>query len=322
MGGNGVRVKLVVQIPCLNEEKTLGQVIRSIPDRVPGFSSVEIVVIDDGSTDGTAEVAHNSGASKVIRHRNTRGLAEAFRSGVNHALAVKADVLVNTDGDDQYPQAEIPRLVEPIVNGEADIVVGDRRTHTIPHFSRTKKALQKIGSAVVNRAAGTRIPDAASGFRAYSRDALIRLNLVTKFSYTMETIIQAGYKRMAIQSVRVKTNPKTRDSRLFKSTAEHVLKSSMAIIRSFLMYRPYSLFGSVGLVLLVAGLFPFVRFLALLLLGVPAELIQSLLLGVFLLTASLLSLALGVIADLIRINRQLIEDGLAIQKTQSNSLHA
>jgi glycosyltransferase involved in cell wall biosynthesis len=312
-------VKLVVQIPCLNEEATLGSVLSSIPTTIDGCDSIEIVVIDDGSTDNTIAVAEEHGVTTIIRHRSTRGLAEAFRSGVDYALTHGADILVNTDGDNQYPQAEIPALVAPIVSGRADIVIGDRQTHKIAHFSRGKKLLQKIGSRVVNQAAGTKIPDAASGFRAYSRTALLKLNLVTKFSYTMETIIQAGYKRLAIESVRIKTNPKTRESRLFKSTPEHVLKSAAAITRSFLMYKPYSFFGTLGAVLGLAGLIPFIRYITFSLLGVPGELIQSLLLGVSLLTASLLAFALGVIADLIRINRQLIEDGLSLHKAHQDA---
>lgn len=311
-------MKLVVQIPCLNEEQTLGDVLSSIPKKIPGFDSVEVVVIDDGSTDNTIEVAKKHGVSTIIRHRSTRGLAEAFRSGVDYALTHGADVLVNTDGDNQYPQSSIPDLVAPIAEGRADIVIGDRQTDKISHFSWGKKLLQRLGSRVVNQAAGTRIPDAASGFRAYSRTALLKLNLVTKFSYTMETIIQAGYKRLAIESVKITTNPKTRDSRLFKSTPEHVMKSAAAITRSFLMYRPYAFFGTLGAVLGVIGLIPFVRYITISLLGIPGELIQSLLLGVSLLTASLLAFALGVIADLIRINRQLIEDGLTLQKAHQD----
>lgn len=311
-------MKVIVQIPALNEAKTLESVMASIPRKIPGVSQLLIVVIDDGSTDGTAELARSLGASEVIRHRSTRGLAEAFRSGVDYALTHGADILVNTDGDNQYPQDRIPDLIAPILCGEADIVIGDRQTDKIAHFSWGKKLLQKLGSKVVNRAAGTRIPDAASGFRAYSRTALLKLNLVTKFSYTMETIIQAGYKRLAIVSVRVKTNPKTRESRLFRSTPEHVVKSAAAIIRSFLMYRPYAFFGNLGLVLGLLGVIPFVRYLVIILSGSPGELIQSLLLGVSLLTASLLSFALGVIADLIRVNRQLIEDGLSLQKAHQD----
>lgn len=311
-------MKLIVQIPCLNEEATLGDVLASIPKKIKGFDSVEIVVIDDGSSDKTIEVARKAGVNTIIRHRSTRGLAEAFRSGVDYALTHGADVLVNTDGDNQYPQSAIPDLVAPIANGTADIVIGDRQTDKIAHFSWGKKLLQKVGSQVVNRAAGTKIPDAASGFRAYSRTALLKLNLVTKFSYTMETIIQAGYKRLAIESVKVTTNPKTRESRLFKSTPEHVVKSAAAIIRSFLMYRPYAFFGTLGAVLGTAGLIPFIRYIVISALGLPGELLQSLLIGVSLLTASLLAFALGVIADLIRVNRQLIEDGLALQKAHQD----
>lgn len=312
-------MKLVVQIPCLNEEATIGDVISTIPRKIRGVDSIEVVVIDDGSTDKTVEVARGLGVKSIIRHRSTRGLAEAFRSGIDYALTHGADIVVNTDGDNQYPQSAIAELVQPIVEGNADIVIGDRRTDQIDHFSRSKKFLQKMGSRVVNRAAGTRIPDAASGFRAYSRSALFKLNLVTKFSYTMETIIQAGYKRLAIESIPITTNPKTRESRLFRSTPEHVIKSGAAIIRSFLMYRPYFFFGSLGLVLGVGGLIPFVRYIVVSTLGLPGDFIQSLLLGVSLLTASLLAFALGVIADLIKINRQLIEDGLALQKAHQDS---
>lgn len=311
-------MKLIVQIPCLNEEATLERVIESIPGKFDGISTVEIVVIDDGSVDNTAALAKKLGAT-LVSHRSTRGLAEAFRSGVDYALTHNADIVVNTDGDNQYPQTEIGRLIEPIIKGRADLVIGDRQTQNISHFSMAKKFLQKWGSRVVNLAAGTKIPDAASGFRAYSRMALIRLNLVTKFSYTMETIIQAGYKRLAIESIQITTNPKTRESRLFRSTGEHVVKSGLSIVRSFLMYRPYVIFGWLGLAFGIAGVFPFGRYLVLYLMGTQGEQIQSLLVGVSLLTASLLSLALGVIADLIRVNRQLIEDGLSLQKAQQSA---
>ena len=294
------------------------KVIRSVPRKIPGISEVHIVVIDDGSTDNTSEVARIAGADAIIRHRKTRGLAEAFRSGMDYAITHGADIIVNTDGDNQYPQERIPDLIKPILDGRSDLVIGDRRTHQIPHFSIPKKILQFLGSQVVSLAAGVRIPDAGSGFRAYSRLTALKLNLVTKYSYTMETIVQAGYKKLAIEHLQIKTNPKTRESRLFKSTSEHVFKSGAAIIRSLLMYRPYSFFGSLGLLLLIGGSIPFARYLLLLYLGFPGEFIQSLLLGVALLTASLLSFALGVIADLIKVNRQLIEDGLAIQRAHQD----
>lgn len=312
-------MKLVVQVPCFNEASTLPAVIESIPRRVDGFDSVEVVVIDDGSSDGTAEVARGLGVDAVIRHRSNRGLAEAFRSGFDYALSRGADVIVNTDGDNQYPQERIPDLVQPIVHGNADIVIGDRRTHRIDHFSRAKKLLQWLGSRVVSLAAGSRIPDAGSGFRAYSRMAAIKLNLVTKYSYTMETIIQAGYKHLAIEHVPIQTNPKTRESRLFNSTPEHVIKSAAAILRSLLMYRPYAFFAPLGTVLALGGLIPVVRFLVARALDQSGDFIQSLLLGVALLLAALLAFVLGVIADLIRVNRQLIEDGLAWQKAHQDS---
>jgi glycosyltransferase involved in cell wall biosynthesis len=311
-------VKVIVQIPALNEEKTLESVMASIPKNIPGVDQLLIIVIDDGSSDATASLAKSLGATDVIHHRTTRGLAEAFRSGVDYALTHGADILVNTDGDNQYPQERIPDLIAPIINGTADIVIGDRRTHRISHFSRPKKFLQKFGSAVVSAVSGTSIPDAASGFRAYSRTALIKLNLVTKFSYTIETIIQAGFKHLAIESVPITTNPKTRESRLFRSTADHVTRSALGIVRSLVMYRPYALFGIGGAILGIGGLIPFIRYLVLNWSSSGGQFIQSLLLGVALLIASLLAFALGVIADLIRINRQLIEDSLALQKAHQN----
>jgi len=311
-------MRLVVQIPCLNEEKTLPAVIESIPRTIAGVDEVKILVIDDGSSDNTSKVAKASGADVVIRHRKNRGLAEAFRSGMDYALAHGADIIVNTDGDNQYPQGRIADLIEPIVSGRADIVLGDRRTHRIKHFSPAKKALQYIGSRVVSFSAGVKIPDAGSGFRAYSRLSALRLNLVTKYSYTIETIIQAGYKDLAIETIPIGTNPKTRESRLFRSTPEHVLKSGAAIIRSLLMYRPYTFFGWVAVISGIFGLIPFARYIYVVFAGLPGQFIQSLLIGVALLTAAFLSLALGIIADLLRVNRQLIEDELALQKAHQD----
>lgn len=311
-------MKLAIQIPCLNEAETLPAVLKDIPTTVPGFDAVEVIVIDDGSSDGTADVARAHGVATVIRHRATRGLAEAFRSGIDYGLTHGADVIVNTDGDNQYPQGDIPRLVEPITSGRADLAIGDRRTNTIEHFSRSKKLLQQLGNKIVSLVAGRHVPDAGSGFRAYSRVAALKLNLVTKYSYTMETIIQAGYKQLATEFVPITTNAKTRESRLFRSTPEHVTKSAAAIIRSLLMYRPYSFFTPLGLLFLAGGLTPFIRFLIARLNDMSVDFIQSLLVGVFLLTASFLAFVLGVIADLIKINRQLIEDGLALQKAHQD----
>jgi len=303
-------VKLVVQIPCLNEEETLPLVLASIPREIPGISDIVVVVIDDGSTDATVEVARAYGVEHVVRHRGNQGLARSFTDGVNYALSIGADIVVNTDGDNQYPQHRIPDLVAPILEGRADIVIADRQTGSIGHFSPTKKLLQRVGSAVVNRAAGTDLPDAASGFRAYSRTSLIRLNTVTRFSYCMETIIQAGYKRLAIASVPIVTNPKTRESRLFTSTRQHVLKSAAAIIRASIMYRPYMVFGWLAALFAVAGLVPYARYAVLIALDEDGGHVQSLLVGAALLLMAFLSVMLGILSDLIRTNRSLIETGL------------
>ena len=303
-------MKLVVQVPCLNEEATLPEVLRSIPRRVEGVDEVVVVVIDDGSTDRTVEVARRHGADHVLRHTSNLGLARSFRDGVDFALSIGADVVVNTDGDNQYPSERIGDLVAPIVRGEADIVIGDRQTAEIEHFSPFKKRMQRFGSSVVNRAAQTALPDAASGFRAYSRASLLRLNIVTDFSYTMETIIQAGNRRLRIGSVRIDTNPKTRESRLFSNIWQHMFKSGVAIVRSYLMFRPYGLLATLATVFGLLGAIPFIRFGILFFLDEGGQHIQSLIFGSSMLVASFVSLALLVIADLQRTNRILIEETL------------
>jgi len=303
-------MKVFVQIPCLNEEATLPAVLASIPRDIDGVDEVVILVIDDGSSDRTVEVARELGITHFVRHTRNMGLARSFADGVSYALANGADIVVNTDGDNQYPSERIPALIEPIRQGVADIVVGDRQTSTIAHFSPLKRLLQRFGSWVVNRAAGTDIPDAASGFRAYSREALIRLNVVTTFSYCMETIIQAGHKRLKLASVPITTNAKTRESRLFRSMWQHVGESGRAIVRSYLMFRPLAFLVPLGLVLTVLSLIPFVRYLVLWSSGAAGDHIQSLILGSALLVGGLLTFALGFLADLMRINRILLEDSL------------
>lgn len=300
-------MKLVVQVPCLNEEKTLPLVLKTIPSKIKGIDEIVILIIDDGSTDKTVEVAKSHGVTHFVRHDRTMGLARSFQDGVNYALKLDADIVVNTDGDNQYPQERIGDLVQPIINGEAEIVVADRQTAKITHFSPLKKLLQRFGSYIVNKAAGTNIPDAASGFRAYSRSSLMRINVVTTFSYCMETIIQAGNKRIPITSIPITTNAKTRESRLFKSTWQHVRKSGAAIIRAYIMYRPYVIFGTFCCLFLLVGLFPFVRYLLYVADGAGGQHLQSLIVGVVFLIGSFISLTLGIIADLIRINRILQE---------------
>jgi len=304
-------MKVFIQVPCLNEEDTLPAVLKSIPREIDGVDEVEILIIDDGSTDRTVEIAREHGVTHFVRHARNMGLARSFRDGVDYALAHGADIVVNTDGDNQYPQDRIPDLVRPIVDGVADIVIADRQTATIEHFSPFKKAMQKFGSRVVNGVADTDLPDAASGFRAYSHNALVRLNVVTEFSYCMETIIQAGHKRLRIESVPVETNAKTRESRLFKNIFHHMFKSGSAIVRSYLMYKSYVIFATLAVFFGALALIPMVRFLVLWAQNdESAGNVQSLIFGAIMAVASLLAIALGVLSDLQRTNRVLLEDQL------------
>ena len=307
-------MKLIIQIPCYNEEETLSLVLKSIPKKIKGIDTIEILVIDDGSTDKTIEVAKKHGVDHFVIHRRNMGLARSFKDGVDRALELGADILVNTDGDNQYPQERISDLVQPIIRGKAEIVIADRQTSKIKHFSPLKKMLQRFGSWVVNKAAGTDLPDAASGFRAYSRLSLERINIVTTFSYCMEAIIQAGNKRLAIVSIPIKTNPKLRESRLFKNIWHHVFMSMSAIIRAYIMYKPRVIFFWLYIFFLVAGLTPFVRYLILYLQNDGGNHIQSLVVGAVLLIIAFLSLVLGVLADLIHINRILLEESLEYTK--------
>lgn len=303
-------MKVFVQVPCLNEEETLPLVLESIPKKIKNVDELEILIIDDGSSDKTIEVAKEYGVKHFVKHARNMGLARSFRDGVDYALRHGADIVVNTDGDNQYPQARIADLVQPIIAHEADIVIADRQTSKIAHFSGFKKLMQRFGSWVVNKAAGTTLPDAASGFRAYSRSSLYKLNVVTQFSYCMETIIQAGNKRLKIVSLPIETNPKTRESRLFKNIGQHMVKSGQAIMRSYLMFKPYVVFATLGLLFLVIGLIPFIRFAVLFFLGQSDGHLQSLIFGTALLVGALLSYALLVISDLLRTNRILLEDQL------------
>ncbi|MEP6598401.1 MAG: glycosyltransferase family 2 protein [Actinomycetota bacterium] len=303
-------MRLVVQVPCLNEEETLPLVLESIPKKIDGIDEIIVLVIDDGSTDRTVEVAQQHGVTEFVRHARNRGLGRSFHDGVQRALELGADIVVNTDGDNQYPQHRIADLVQPILSGQAEIVIADRQVHLVEHFSRLKIMLQKFGSRIVNRAAGTDLPDAASGFRAYSRDSLMLLNTITRFSYCMETIIQAGNKKLKIVSMPIVTNPKTRESRLFKSTHHHVLQSAGAIVRAYIMYKPYVIFTMLAAMFGLIGLVPYVRFAVLQLRDKPGSHLQSLILGAVLLIMSFLSVIIGIISDLIRTNRMLIEDTL------------
>ncbi|MFT4157036.1 MAG: glycosyltransferase family 2 protein [Microbacterium sp.] len=303
-------MRLFIQVPCLNEEATLPLVLQSIPKQIEGIDEIHVLIVDDGSSDRTVEVARELGVEHFVFHTRNMGLARSFRDGVDYALQHGADIVVNTDGDNQYPQQRIADLVQPIVHGNADVVIGDRQTKTIEHFSPFKKAMQGIGSKVVNFAAETNLPDAASGFRAYSRQALIRLNVVTQFSYCMETIIQAGNKRLRIASLPITTNPKTRESRLFSNIFQHMGRSGQAIMRSYVMFKPHTVFLTLAALFFIGAAIPFGRFLVLTWLGIAGEHVQSLIFGSAMLVGCLLSVALMVISDMLRTNRTLMEDAL------------
>jgi len=300
-------MKLIVQIPCYNEENTLPETIADIPRQIDGIDQVELLIIDDGSTDKTVEVAKELGVEHIIINKKNLGLARTFRKGLEECLKRGADIIVNTDGDKQYYGGDIPKLVEPIVQDKADIVVGDRQTSTIPHFSFFKKLLQKLGSATVRRLSGTDVPDTVSGFRAFSREAAIRINIVSPFSYTIETIIQAGKKHMAIASVPIRTNTKTRESRLFKSIPNFIGRQLSSMIRMYLMYQPLRFFVYIGLTLTLIGLIPIARFLVYYFQGDGSGHIQSLLLGSVILLMGFVTFVMAILADLINFNRQLLE---------------
>lgn len=300
-------MKLVIQIPCFNEEQTLPETLRDIPREIPGVGRVELLIVDDGSGDRTVEIARELGVEHIVRHKHNQGLARAFRSGIEHALAVGADIIVNTDGDNQYRGADIPRLIAPILAGQADIVVGDRQTGRVAHFSPLKKLLQRLGSHVVRGLSRTAVPDAVSGFRAISRDAAIELNIVSSFSYTIEMLIQAGRKGLRVASVPIGTNAKTRESRLFKSLPGFLGRSAATMLRIYAMYRPLHAFLYIGLALMGLGSLPVFRFLWFYLTESGDGHLQSLILGGVLLVMGLITLLFGLIADLIGFNRQLIE---------------
>jgi hypothetical protein len=292
-------MKLIIQIPCLNEEETLPATLADLPREVTGFSNVEWLVIDDGSTDGTIEVARANGVDHIVKLTNNKGLAAGFQAGLDACLKLGADVIVNTDADNQYDAADIPKLVAPIIEGRADMVVGDRETDSIEHFSPLKKRLQRLGSAVVRRASETSVPDTTSGFRAYNREAAIQMAVTSKYTYTLETIIQAGKLLVATDHVAIRTNAQTRESRLFPSMGSYVRRNAVAIMRIYAQYEPLKVFSTVALGLFVLALIPFTRFVIAYLAGDGAGHVQSLIFGAVLFNASVVVGALGVIGDLL-----------------------
>ncbi|MHA7815832.1 MAG: glycosyltransferase family 2 protein [Pseudohaliea sp.] len=303
-------MKLVIQIPCLNEADTLPQTLADLPRSVAGFDSLEVLVIDDGSTDETARVALEHGATRVVRHKYNQGLAASFQTGMETALRMGADIIVNTDGDNQYCGADIPCLVEPIIDGRADIVIGDRQVSRKRQFGPVKTWLQGLGSSVVSSLAGAEIADAVSGFRALSREAALRLTILSRFSYTTEMIIQAGNKRLKLESVPVRTNTVTRPPRLFKSTPWFIALQATTMIRMYAMYRPMRFFFMLGAVVSASGLLPVLRFLYFYVVGSGAGHVQSLVLGGVLLILGFMLFVTGLLSDLISQNRKLLESGL------------
>lgn len=311
-------MKLIVQIPCFNEEQTLPATIADIPRRIPGVDKVEILIVDDGSTDRTVEVAKRLGVDHIIRNRRNLGLARTFRVGLDASLKRGADIIVNTDGDNQYAGWDIPKLIRPILDGSADLVVGDRRTGKIGHFSPLKRVLQRVGSRVVRQIAGVDVPDAVSGFRAISREAALRINIVSSFSYTTEMLIQAGKKHMAVASVPVGTNAKTRESRLFRSIPKFIERQLTTIVRMYAMYQPLRFFAYLGAVLVTLGGLPILRFLWFYFTEDGAGHIQSLILGGVLVMMGFATWLIALVADLINFNRQLIE--ITLEKVRQMEL--
>lgn len=301
-------LKLIIQVPAFNEEATLERTIRELPRRVAGFHAVEVLVIDDGSTDATADVAKRAGADHVVRLLSNRGLATAFVTGIHTALRLGADVIVNTDADNQYVASDIPRLVEPIVAGRADVVIGDRDVQHSPYMSPLKKLLQKLGSRAVEFAAGIEVGDATSGFRAFSREAALQLNVFNPFTYTLETIIQAGNRNLQVESVKIRTNPPTRNSRLYRGITTYVRKSVVTIFRIYTLYKPLKTFFAIGAALFLGGVLIGARFVFYYFQGDGGGHIQSLILAAVLLLAGFQTALIGLVADLISVNRRLTEE--------------
>lgn len=305
-------MKLIVQIPCYNEEATIRTVLSEIPTIIAGIHEIEILIIDDGSDDNTVQIAQDFGVSHIVHNIGNRGLGTSFSKGLEFAITHNADILVNTDGDNQYPGSQIPILIEPILNKKADIVVGDRQTSQVSHFSIVKKFFQWLGTKVTIFLTGEKdLKDAVSGFRAYSREALLELNVTDKFSYTLDTTIQASDKRLKLKSIPIHINPPTRPSRLFKNIGEHIRKSGFGALRTFALYKPLKVFVSLGTICFILGMIPIIRFLYdYFLIDSGRGKIQSLIIGSILMSVAFNCFALGIIGDLLGRNRKLIEDAL------------
>jgi len=301
-------VKLIIQIPCYNEEATLPLTLKQLPRSFQGVDEVEILVIDDGSTDRTVEVAKQEGVHHIVRLTNHKGLAHAFSAGLDACLRLGADIIVNTDADNQYVGEDIQKLIQPILNGEAEMVIGDRQVNTLPHFSFIKKQLQRLGSWTVRQLSGTEIPDTTSGFRAFSREAAMRLNVISRFTYTLETVIQAGKKNIALAHVPIRVNPQLRPSRLFSSVWGYIKRSTATILRIYTMYEPLKMFSIIGSIIIGAGVFIGIRFLYYYFSHQGTGHVQSLILAAVLMIVGFQVIMIGLLSDIIAANRLLIEE--------------
>jgi glycosyltransferase involved in cell wall biosynthesis len=303
-------VKLIIQIPCFNESQTLPQTVQALPRTLSGIDTLEYLIIDDGSTDNTSQIARQIGVHHVIRIPRNVGLAASFMAGLEACLKLGADIIVNTDADNQYLAEDIQPLLEPILAGRADMVIGDRRVATLTNFSLIKRNLQRFGSWVIGRASGMNTPDATSGFRAITREASLRTLVLSEYSYTLETLIQAGARHMAIEYVPVRTNPQTRPSRLMRSIPHYLAHSGATIVRAYTMYRPLRVFTAMGLIFILGGLALGIRFLYFFIIGQGAGHIQSVILTAVLLIVGFQVLLIGLVADLIGFNRKILEEVL------------
>jgi glycosyltransferase involved in cell wall biosynthesis len=302
--------KLIIQIPCLNEAGTLPATLADLPRSIPGIDVIEVLVVDDGSRDGTSEVALAAGVDHVVRLKRNKGLAAAFAAGIDASLKRGADFIVNTDADNQYAGNNIPKLLEPLLQGTADIVIGDRNIAELRHMSWRKRQLQRLGSWVVRQVSNTSVPDTTSGFRAYTREAALRMTIVSEFSYTLESIIQAGKKRMAIAHVPIATNPRTRESRLFDSVFSYIKRSAATIVRIYAMYEPLKIFTYIGVTVIAIGVLISMRFLYtyFTVTNTGTRNLQSLLFAAVLMIIGFQVLLIGLLADVISANRKLLED--------------
>lgn len=311
-------MKLIIQIPCYNEAESIAHTLSLLPRQMDGFDQVEYLIVDDGSTDGTVEAARAAGAHHIVQMPHHAGLAVAFMTGLDACLRLGADVIVNTDADNQYDAGDIPRLVAPILAGEAELVVGDRGVATLKSFSPLKRKLQAVGSRVVSQAAGLRIPDATSGFRALTREVALRTMVLSEYSYTLETLIQAGQRRTKVSFVPIRTNPTRRPSRLMRGVADYLKNSTITIIRSYAMYRPLRVFTAMGILMLGFGFALGVRFLIYFVQGVGGGHVQSLILAAVLMIVGFQTLLIGLVADLIAFNRKILEEMLYRVRLSAN----